>query len=915
MLGPLEARSDDGAPLALGRRKQRALLALLLLHANRTVARDRLLDELWGETLPKTAVTSVHVYVSRLRKSLPDGVLLTRPPGYVVQVAPEAIDLLRFERLVADARDATPVRAAALLREALGLWRGAALAEFGEEPFARVEAARLEELRLAALEDRIEADLALARHGDLVGEVEALVAAHPHRERLRAQLILALYRSNRQAEALGAYRAARASLDGLGLEPGQMLRQLERQVLAQDAALDLGRVVLAEPAVLPGPLASESPFPFVGRNGELATLRSLLARAEAGAGGLAMLSGAPGAGKTRLVGELARDAAERGALVCYGASDAVVVTPYQPLRDWLEFLISVCDPDALGECLGTQGTQLTRLVPELERITGPAAGDAQGDRFALQSAAIELLGRLSRRQPLLLVLDDAHWADGETLHLVRRLGRRAAQARWLVLVPYRSEDASSALTATLADLSRLDGVTRISLGGLAAEQVSDFIRASARAEATPELLSAVNELTDGSPLLVCELWRDLVARSAVEVVGGYVRLVQPVAELRGPQRIHEFLEQRLSSLEPATIGLVELAAVAGPRFELPAVAAAAGYEQTALAAAVEEATRTGFLEELPEPAPSYRFTHELVRRHLYDRIASVRRVELHLRIGEALERVHASDPSRTLSELARHFTLAAQLAGVERAVAYNLRAAEAATAAAAHGEAAERLAATLELGIDDPGERVRVQVALARALRRKGRSAEAAALFGDAHVAATMLGERGLVARALMGNSELRLNSDPDVSSTDILPILEEAVRTLRELDDEPGLAEAERLLGMALSHDGDERAAHAAFERALVHAEAAGDGYTRRFVVKNVANRYWRGSTPVDDAIVRLEQLRATSGDDSLLEAIIGCCLSYVLAMGDGSTRHARSSRRALRACAQRTDSAPRRSSGGSPR
>jgi DNA-binding SARP family transcriptional activator len=210
LLGPLEVRCQDG-PLALGRRKQRALLALLLLHANRTVARERLIDELWGESAPETAVTSVQVYVSRLRKSLPEGVLLTRPPGYVVQVEPEQVDLLRFERLVAEARGAAPALAAALLHEALELWRGPPLAEFGEEPFARVEAARLEELRLAALEDRIDADLALGRHADLVGELDALVSAHPHRERLRAQLMLALYRSNRQAEALEAYRAARAA--------------------------------------------------------------------------------------------------------------------------------------------------------------------------------------------------------------------------------------------------------------------------------------------------------------------------------------------------------------------------------------------------------------------------------------------------------------------------------------------------------------------------------------------------------------------------------------------------------------------------------------------------------------------------------------------------------------------------------
>jgi tetratricopeptide (TPR) repeat protein len=657
-----------------------------------------------------------------------------------------------------------------------------------------------------------------------------------------------------------------------------MLRQLERRILTQDAALDLARSVLADPAVLPGLLVPESPFPFVGRHSELATLRTLLARAETGEGGLVFLSGEPGAGKTRLVRELAHEAAERGVLVCYGGSDAVVVTPYQPLREWLEFLLSVCDADALRECLGTRATQLARLVPELERLTGPA-GDAEGDRFALQSAALELLGRLGRHHPLLLALDDAHWADGETLHLLRRLARKAPQARWLVLVAYRSEDASSDLTETLADLSRLDGVSRVSLRGLEVEEVGELIRASAEAEASGELLCAVSELTDGTPLLVCELWRDLVASDAVEVVDARVSLARPVADIRGPQGVHELLEQRLARLLPETLGLVELAAVAGPRFEL-AVLAAAGYEQTALAAAVEHATRSGILEELPETAPSYRFTHELVRRAVYDRIASVRRVELHLRIGEALERVHAADPGRALSELAHHFTLAAPLAGVERAVGYNLRAAEAATAAAAHGEAAARLAAAIRLGIDEPRGRVRVQLALAGALRQSGRTAEAVALFGDAHVAATMLGERALAARALVGSSELRLNSDPDVGSTEIVPIVEEAVRTLQELHDEPGLAHAERLLGQVLHRDGREQAAVAAFERALVHAGAAGDRFARRLTVSSLARLFWRGATRVDDAIVRLEELRATSRDDSLLEAIVGCCLAYVLAM-----------------------------------
>jgi DNA-binding SARP family transcriptional activator len=237
LLGPLEVRDGDRA-VALGGVKQRALLALLLVNANRVVARERLIDELWGEEPPKTALASLQVYVARFRKLLPPGALVTRSPGYVLEVEPAALDLTRFEQLVTEARGARPEVAARLLGEALGLWRGPPLAEFGDEPFARVEAGRLEELRLVAVEDRVEADLALGRHRQLVGELESLVETEPQRERLRGQLMLALYRAGRQPEALAAYRAAREALAELGLEPTGALRQLERQILTQAPELD-----------------------------------------------------------------------------------------------------------------------------------------------------------------------------------------------------------------------------------------------------------------------------------------------------------------------------------------------------------------------------------------------------------------------------------------------------------------------------------------------------------------------------------------------------------------------------------------------------------------------------------------------------------------------------------------------------
>jgi DNA-binding SARP family transcriptional activator len=228
LLGPLEVERG-GAPVALGGHGQRALLARLLLDANRTVSIDRLIDDLWGEDAPASAVKMVHVYVSKLRKLLPGDMLVTRPPGYALEIDLDALDLTRFERLCKERRP----------REALALWRGPALAEF-DEPFAAVESARLEELHLAALEDRIDADLAAGRHAGLVGELEALVARNPLRERLRTQLMLARYRSGRQAEALAGYRELRELLaTELGIEPSAALRDLERRVLQQDPALDL----------------------------------------------------------------------------------------------------------------------------------------------------------------------------------------------------------------------------------------------------------------------------------------------------------------------------------------------------------------------------------------------------------------------------------------------------------------------------------------------------------------------------------------------------------------------------------------------------------------------------------------------------------------------------------------------------
>jgi DNA-binding SARP family transcriptional activator len=274
ILGPLEVWEGENQISVRGS-KQRALLAVLLLHANEIVSTDRLVDLVWGDDPPEAGGTALRVRVSQLRKALGEGgaAIVTRTPGYVLELSDEQLDLRRFERLVGRAFGEPPDTAAETLRRALALWRGAPLSEFTYENFAQTAIARLEELRLVALERRVEADLALGRHREVIPELEELVAQHPLREGPTRQLMLALYRSGRQADALGLYRASRARLvEGLGLEPTPALQDLERAILQHDAALDL------EPAWSPERSILVAPFDPASFDGLLAIAEPLAVR-------------------------------------------------------------------------------------------------------------------------------------------------------------------------------------------------------------------------------------------------------------------------------------------------------------------------------------------------------------------------------------------------------------------------------------------------------------------------------------------------------------------------------------------------------------------------------------------------------------------------------------------------------------
>jgi DNA-binding CsgD family transcriptional regulator/tetratricopeptide (TPR) repeat protein len=617
----------------------------------------------------------------------------------------------------------------------------------------------------------------------------------------------------------------------------------------------------AEVLGLPGSLRSTSTSPFVGRAAELEKLRTLMPRAEGEWRRIALLAGEPGAGKSRLAREFARHAATEGVLVLYGACDAVVRTPYGPFVEALEHLVRVIEVAELRAALGAGGGELTRLLPDLLTRVGelpePVEADPDTERHRLHTAIADLLANVSRARPILLLLEDGHWADGATLHLLRHLARSAWSARLLILATFRDSEADvpRELSETLADLRRSDDVVRMRLEGLSGTEVADLVSRAAGSDPTPELhelATTVHDLTGGNAFLVCELWRALVETGIVEVVSGQVNVTRPLTELGTPESVREVVSQRLSRLAPRTIDLLELAATAGPEFELEPVRCAAGLAEPELLAALEEAVGSGMIEERPSQRLACRFTHEIVRRALYDRLSRLRRAELHLRVGEALETAAGAGSDRALADLAHHFGAAAPFGGAERAIDYNLRAARAASAALAFDDAAVRLSTAIEIGIQGEPERAGALLELGWASHRAGKAAGALEAFVSAAEIARALGSPDLLARAAIGYEDACWR--PGVTRRDAVELLEEALSAVDRNSDELriGLLAG---LARALDFEGQRERGALVRENAIALARQRED---RAGLAKVLVRSYWaRGTTPMAETLSMLTEAR----------------------------------------------------------
>ena len=702
LLGPLEVYDADGERQRLGSPKLRSLLTLLLIDANRVVPLDRLIDQLWAGEPPASSTATLQAYVWQLRKLLepdrptraPAEVLITEPPGYRLVVGDGDLDVEEFESHVArgaalvDAGD--PVAAVEPLDAALALWRGTPLVDLAGEPAVLSFVARLEELHLLAQERRIDAELALGHAAEAVARAETLSAAHPLRERLWAQRILGLYRSGRQADALRTYQDCRRLLgEELGIEPGRELRELEQAVLRQDDAV----LAWTDPAVAATPSAPRPPVAdtdvvvaidrpavsdpepvavrpvtrgeFVGRDHELSVLYAGLDSVEAGRGGVIALEGTAGIGKTRIVEQLADEAARRGLGVVWTRCVADAGRP--PLWPWHELLTQVARrPRA----------EVADVDPPAAHVFGTGVStsvDPDHDRFLLLSSTVDRLVAHGRVDHLVVVVDDLHSADAASLQLLRLLLDRIDGTGLLVAVTTRRSDAQdlAALDETLSAVGRSRSGERLAVGPLGAGDVGRLLAAVAEDGAdvatSGELATfsrTLHQRTGGNPFFLTELVKLL--RSERRLPDG---ATDPFADHgQIPASVRDVIRRRVQRLPDDTQTLLSIAAVAATStgaVDVELLARASGLDVDRAAALIEPAVLTEVVVETGD-GWSWSFAHDLGRDSILASLTKLQRSKLHALVATTLEELHANGLP-PVDELAAQYAAAGRSAPADRA--------------------------------------------------------------------------------------------------------------------------------------------------------------------------------------------------------------------------------------------------------
>jgi DNA-binding SARP family transcriptional activator/tetratricopeptide (TPR) repeat protein len=843
------ALESDGVTLPMPERgRARSLLGWLALHPGMH-PRSEVAGRFWPDVLDSSARKSLRTELAAVRHALgpagEDALVATRDTVGLVGDA-VFVDVREFERLAREGR----------LEEAVGLCDGQLLPGLDAEWV--YEARESHRRHLGDMLERMAAEAeAAGALTDAIGLSRRRVELDPVREDAHRELI-------RQLIAAGEISAARVAYDDLArrlrtalqVAPSRETRRLLEIIRAHD---DPPAAITTEaPPRLPPSLARRERSPFVGREGPLDWLAAEWSEAQRGAGRLALIAGDPGIGKTRLASELARAAHHEGALVLLGRCHEEVLISYQPFVEALGRYAAAASPEALRAHLGKHGGELARFVPDLGAqfpdLPPPTGGDADGQRFRLFEAVGSLVANASRAWPVMLLLEDLHWADKPTALMLAHVVRSVQTERVLVLGTYRDTELGAPLGSVLADLRRERAFERLRLGSLHRGAVTTMISVWLGRTPPTHFAHALHRETEGNPFFIEEVLRHLTEVGAVD--DQQWRRLASFTELGIPEGVRDAIERRLATLSAGTRRMMTMAAAIGRSFSVDLLEALVEPSGERLLEAFDEATAHRIVEEEPGAPTRYVFAHALIRETLYASLSGPRRLALHRRIGAILEQRHAADPDPPYGELAYHFVEAAEPGAAAKAVDFSTLAARRALDALAYEEAAghfDRALKALDL-CESPDDRTRCDLLLAL-----GESHSKASEFDESRAAlqagAALARTAGLgahLARAALGLARGWI--EQGTTDPAIIGLLEEALAALPDTD----TALRARLLGrlaMELHFSDDPDRCRATARQSVALARRLRDPSTLAFALNA---RHWaqRGQDDIGELLAIADEI-----------------------------------------------------------
>lgn len=671
ILGPAEVR-HDGTAMALRGSKPRQLLVLLAINANRPVPADRLIEDLWEGNPPPSAASALRVHFGRVRRvleldrqaSAPSVRLPAGPNGYVLRLEPDELDSERFERRIVEARQASaegnPGQAVPQLTEALDLWRGSPLIDVQDLSAARTEILRLEDLHALAFEELAEARLALGEHALVVDVLAAATKMYPLRERLTANLMIALYRCNRSADALAAYAELATCLDEqLGVTPSSALQKLEEDILLQRPGLDFvasratAGLVLHPPAIR-----------MIGRHQELRDLLDGPKNSENGGPRSSLVAGPAGIGKSTLIREFAMRLERDGQKVLTGFCELNPSEPYEPVSQVLRQLAEVSSPDvAPSETHERSPLEVSnkRHVLAMSEINGTRA------RFQLFEAVATWVSRHTQ-VPTTLIIEDLHWADRPTLLLLRHIARHPDLEHLRLLGTYRDDDIGEERLELIHSLVPPAYCHTIQLRPFLEAEARSLVQTTAPAESVAilaEHAGALCDATGGNPMFLRELLRELDESVKLATATDLLDVLSSIA----PAGVRALVKRRMARLSPTGAEFACVAAVLDGEMSAELLAHVSALSPEAARSVIEECLANRLLVEDQFTFDRFRFPHALVRNAVYASMTERKRLELHGSVAQAL--VDVQDQGITTDSIARHFCEAAPLGFQDDAAKYS----------------------------------------------------------------------------------------------------------------------------------------------------------------------------------------------------------------------------------------------------